>query len=41
MERRPMDEALGDWRILIPTEKDFLFLTQIGEEEIQVLTSIE
>ena len=36
-----MSEALDEWWILIPIgEKDFLFLTQIGEEKIQVLMSI-
>jgi len=41
MEGRLLGEALSGWRILIPTgEKDFFFLTQIEEEEIQVLTSI-
>ena len=33
MERWPMGEALGGWRILIPKgEKNFIFLTQIREE---------
>jgi len=32
MKGRPMSEALGEWRILIPTvENDFLFLTWIRE----------